>query len=58
MEVVEAKPAAEQPDSPVRGADALIPAPSRQAHEGAAVRIQRWYRHRQAERKASIISLP
>lgn len=58
MEAVEAKPAAEQPESPVRGIDALLPALSRQAHEGAAVRIQQWYRHRQAECKASIFVLP
>ncbi len=43
--------AAARADSPVRGIDALIPALPRQGREGAAVRIQRWYRHRQAERR-------
>lgn len=54
MEAVEPEATADQPDSPVHGIDVLLPALSRQAHEGAAVRIQRWYCHRQAERKASI----
>lgn len=55
MEAVKPRAAVEQPESPVRGIDALLPALPRQAHEGAAVRIQRWYRHRQAERKASLL---
>ena len=47
-----------RPDSPVQGIDALLPVFPRQVHEGAAVRIQRWYRHRQAERKVSHLCLP
>ena len=43
--------AAARADSPVRGIEALQAALPRQGREGAAVRIQRWYRHRQAERK-------
>ena len=43
--------AAARADSPVRGIEALQSALPRQGREGAAVRIQRWYRLRQAERK-------
>ncbi|KAL0047405.1 hypothetical protein WJX82_002558 [Trebouxia sp. C0006] len=55
FEVQSVKPlaVAARADSPVRGIDALIPALPRQGREGAAVRIQRWYRHRQAERQAA-----
>lgn len=49
---VEPEAATQQSESPVRGVDALLPAPPRQPQDGAAVRIQRWYRRRQAERKA------
>lgn len=53
FEVQSVKPlaVAARADSPVHGIDALIPALPRQGREGAAVRIQRWYRHRQAERQ-------
>lgn len=53
FEVQSVKPlaAAARADSPVHGIDALIPGLPRQGREGAAVRIQRWYRHRQAERR-------
>lgn len=53
FEVQSVKPlaAAARADSPVHGIDALIPALPLQGREGAAVRIQRWYRHRQAERR-------
>ena len=34
---------------------AQLPAVPRQVSDGAAVRIQRWYRHRQAERKVSLL---
>jgi hypothetical protein len=53
FEVQSVKPlaAVARAGSPVRGIDALILALPRQGREGAAVRIQRWYRHRQAERR-------
>ena len=46
--------AAVRAESPVRGIDALLPSLPLQSHEGAAVRIQRWYRHRQAERSVRL----
>ena len=58
FEVQSVKPlaAAARADSPVHGIDALVPALPRQGREGAAVRIQRWYRHRQAERRVRFSS--
>ncbi|DBA83689.1 TPA: hypothetical protein ACH3X1_006232 [Trebouxia sp. C0004] len=55
FEVQSVKPlaAAVRADSPVHGIDALLPALPWQGREGAALRIQRWYRHRQAERRAA-----
>lgn len=53
FEVQSVKPpgAAVRADSPVHGLDALLPALPQQGCESAAVRIQRWYRHKQAERQ-------
>lgn len=47
------EPAQQQsaPASPVRGLDALLPAPPKQSHDSAAIRVQKWYRQRQAEHK-------
>ncbi|KAA6419262.1 MAG: 5-azacytidine-induced 1 [Trebouxia sp. A1-2] len=55
FEVQSVKPpgAAVRADSPVHGLDALLPALPQQGCESAAVRIQRWYRHKQAERQAA-----